>query len=238
MRIEGAAGRARLSRSAAGRARARPRQRRGAPRISGAVHPHLRGRVSGHRPPAGRSAAAAGGGRSVRARLAACPPGPGQAFHGRRPEAVHLPLPARRCGHVSGGRAIARRAWRGPVELSKASAPFRTFSGDQRLLRRVMTGDGRTLQADYVRLIVTETAGRISHRSSCCRCLGRIGAASACVAATAIEASLPEAIGAFIRWLLNESGWKVRKRPGSTCTVRGAARVRALSRGSSAAAMM
>ena len=39
---------------------------------------------------------------------------------------------------------------------------------------------------------------------------------------TAIEKSLPDAVGAFIDWLVNESGWKVAERPSAAKAISGA----------------
>jgi ATP-dependent exoDNAse (exonuclease V) beta subunit len=95
-----------------------------------------------------------------------------------------------------------------PVELRTS---FRATPEIQTVINaafsRLMTGDRRTLQADYVPLdrfrpsyagqpsVVTlpvpEPYGRLK------------------VGVTAIEASLPDAVGAFIHWLVNESRWTV-----------------------------
>ena len=63
-RAQGAAGRARLLRSAAPRPQSGARPRRRARRAPGALRPHLRRRVPGHRSAAGRAAAPARGRRS------------------------------------------------------------------------------------------------------------------------------------------------------------------------------
>ncbi|MBI4476055.1 MAG: UvrD-helicase domain-containing protein, partial [Acidobacteria bacterium] len=95
-----------------------------------------------------------------------------------------------------------------PVELRTS---FRATPEIQAVINaafsRVMTGDRRTLQADYVPLDrfrpthpdqpsvvvlpVPEPYGRLN------------------VAMSAIEASLPDAVGAFIHWLVTNSGWTV-----------------------------
>jgi ATP-dependent helicase/nuclease subunit A len=75
----------------------------------------------------------------------------------------------------------------------------------------VMTGDGAGLQAAYVPLepfrpdseeqpsvVVLPVPEPYGYRR---------------LANTAIEKSLPDAVGAFIDWLINESGWKVAERP-------------------------
>jgi ATP-dependent helicase/nuclease subunit A len=74
----------------------------------------------------------------------------------------------------------------------------------------VMTGDAATLQADYVPLS--------PHRSGV---KGRPAVIALPVpepygwrnlSAMAIEKSLPDAVGAFVEWVVNESGWNVRSR--------------------------
>jgi ATP-dependent exoDNAse (exonuclease V) beta subunit len=98
-----------------------------------------------------------------------------------------------------------------PVQLETS---FRSVPNLQRAINAafapVMTGDRDTLQADYVQLLpkrpdlpgqpsvvalpVPEPYGRRQ------------------IAAAAIEASLPDAVGAFVDWLVHESGWKVTDR--------------------------
>ncbi len=76
----------------------------------------------------------------------------------------------------------------------------------------VMTGDPVTLQADYVPLS--------PHRKDASRQPALVALpvpapyGTRNIAATAIEASTPDAVGAFVDWLLNESGWKVTERGG------------------------
>ena len=105
-----------------------------------------------------------------------------------------------------------------PVELSKS---FRAVPDIQAAINagfeRVMTGDARTLQADYVRLD-RHREGRPDQPSLVVLPVPRPysphGFGAPRVAATAIEASLPEATGQFIHWLLKESGWKVAEKDG------------------------
>ena len=75
------------------------------------------------------------------------------------------------------------------------------------------------------------TTSRDSRRSSRCRCRSRT--ASATSRRSTIEQSLPDAVGAFIDWLVNESGWKVTERPATTGA--GRARTSASSSGASSA---
>ena len=76
----------------------------------------------------------------------------------------------------------------------------------------VMTGDAFTLQADYVPLTPIRTD------------MGRQPAVVALpvpapygtrnISAIAIEQSMPDAVGAFIEWIVTRSGWKVTERSG------------------------
>jgi ATP-dependent helicase/nuclease subunit A len=92
---------------------------------------------------------------------------------------------------------------------------FRARPNIQRVINAafepVMTGDAETLQADYVPLepfrgdsaeqpsvVVLPVPEPYGYRR---------------IANVAIEKSLPDAVGAFIDWLINESGWKVAERP-------------------------
>ncbi len=77
----------------------------------------------------------------------------------------------------------------------------------------LMTGDGETLQARYVPL--TPFRRRLAEQPSLValpvpRPYGRRN-----VSVAAIDASLPDAVGAFLEWLLVESGWQVTDRGGS-----------------------
>ena len=103
----------RLRRSAAEGAGPDPRPRRRPPRRAATLRAHLRRRVPGHRSAAGRDPAAAGVGRSRRARLAQGDARAGQALPGRRPQAVDLSLPARRRRGLPAGDRAARPARRG-----------------------------------------------------------------------------------------------------------------------------
>jgi ATP-dependent helicase/nuclease subunit A len=73
----------------------------------------------------------------------------------------------------------------------------------------VMTGDGDVLQAAYVPLepFRTDSAEQPSIVVLPVPQPYRVKVANA-----AIEKSLPDAVGAFIDWLINESGWKVAER--------------------------
>jgi ATP-dependent helicase/nuclease subunit A len=71
----------------------------------------------------------------------------------------------------------------------------------------VMTGDPLTLQADYVPLSPHRPA--IAGQPSVVALPVPEPYATRNVAARAIEKSLPDAVGAFIDWVVRESGWKV-----------------------------
>jgi ATP-dependent helicase/nuclease subunit A len=72
----------------------------------------------------------------------------------------------------------------------------------------VMTGDPLTLQADYVPLSPHRPA--IAGQPSVVVLPVPEPYATRNVAARAIETSLPDAVGAFVDWIVNESGWTVR----------------------------
>jgi len=77
----------------------------------------------------------------------------------------------------------------------------------------VMTGDEITLQADYVPL------GRQRPALSGQPCLVALPVpepyARKYISGRAIEQSLPDAVGAFVDWVINQSNWQVTERSGS-----------------------
>ena len=100
-----------------------------------------------------------------------------------------------------------------PVQLETS---FRAVPNLQRAINAaftpLMTGDRDTLQADYVRLLPkrSDLPGQPSLVVlPVPRPYGRFK-----IAATSIEESLPDAVGAFVHWLVSESGWKVSDRRG------------------------
>jgi ATP-dependent exoDNAse (exonuclease V) beta subunit len=110
------------------------------------------------------------------------------------------------------------------AECVQLTTSFRAVPSIQRFVNaafsRAMRGDAATLQADHVPL----SPRRAEHASQPAivalpvpRPLGKRGG----VTATAVEASLPDATGAFVDWLLRESGWTVseRERPGERVPV-------------------
>jgi ATP-dependent helicase/nuclease subunit A len=75
----------------------------------------------------------------------------------------------------------------------------------------VMSGDPEMLQADYVPLEPFRSDGGEQPSVVVLPVPEPYGYRR--VANAAIERSLPDAVGAFIDWLINESGWKVAERP-------------------------
>src|SRR5207342_829898 len=74
----------------------------------------------------------------------------------------------------------------------------------------VMTGDPSTLQANYVRLSPHRTAIKGQPAIVALPVPEPYGVRN--MSAVKIEQSLPDAVGAFIDWAINESGWKVQAR--------------------------
>jgi ATP-dependent helicase/nuclease subunit A len=111
---------------------------------------------------------------------------------------------------------------RGAAVLDLTSS-FRAVPSVQRFLNAAfaprMVEDRATLQAGYVPLAPyrTEREGQPSIVAlPVPRPYGRWG-----LTKTAIDGSLPDAVGAFVRWLVEESGWRVteRERPGEELPV-------------------
>ena len=227
-RAEGRGGRARLPRSAGARARPRARQPDGAARLPAALHPHLRRRVPGHRPAAGRDPAAARRRQRGRDRLAEGPAGSRPPLPGRRPEAVDLPVPPRRRRHLPRGVGAARRTRRAAA-AAQHQLPQRARDPGLRE-RRVRAGDDRRRG---------HAAGAVRAAGSRPPALPNQPAivvlpvpspyATRYVSGAAIDKSLPAAVGAMVDWILNQSGWKVTERSGTAPVARrGEARVPAL----------
>ncbi|HTI38520.1 MAG TPA: UvrD-helicase domain-containing protein [Vicinamibacterales bacterium] len=76
----------------------------------------------------------------------------------------------------------------------------------------VMTGDTATLQATYVPLSPSRRAIRSQPAVVALPVPEPYGTKN--VSAVAIEKSLPDAVGAFISWLVSDSGWQVEARGG------------------------
>ena len=76
----------------------------------------------------------------------------------------------------------------------------------------VMTGDAATLQADYVPL--SEFRPSLPAQPAVVALPVPEPYGARALSAMAIEKSLPDAVGAFVDWVINESGWKVTERTG------------------------
>ena len=76
----------------------------------------------------------------------------------------------------------------------------------------VMTGDAFTLQADYVPLSLYRKDPARQPAVIALPVPAPYGTRN--ISAMAIEASIPDAIGAFVEWLVTESGWTVTERTG------------------------
>ena len=125
---------------------------RGPRGASAALHAHLRRRVPGHRPAAGRDPAPPRRRRPRRGRLAPRPARARQALRRRRSQAVDLPLPPRRHRALRGGQGALLVA---PArELLHLTTSFRSRArhpaGGERRVRAAHAG--RRTQARYVPL--------------------------------------------------------------------------------------
>jgi ATP-dependent exoDNAse (exonuclease V) beta subunit len=100
-----------------------------------------------------------------------------------------------------------------PVKLT---ASFRSVPQIQACVNAafspVMTGDAFTLQADYVPLAPYRKDPGRQPAVVALPVPAPYGTRN--ISAMAIEASTPDAVGAFVEWLVNESGWKVTERTG------------------------
>ena len=76
----------------------------------------------------------------------------------------------------------------------------------------VMTGDTATLQASYVPLTPSREAIRAQPAVVALPVPEPYGTKN--LSAIAIEKSLPDAVGAFVSWIVNDSGWQVSARGG------------------------
>ena len=165
------------------------------------------------------------------AQLARGDAGARQALRRRRPEAVDLSVPPGRRRHLPGGEGAPGRAAARPWSSCRSS--FRAVPAVQRLVNAAfaprMVEDHATLQSGYVPLAaVSRGARRASRAWWRCPCRGPYGRWG--LTKTAIDESLPDAVAAFVHWLVEESGWRVteRDRPGEDLPVAAAARVPAV----------
>jgi ATP-dependent helicase/nuclease subunit A len=108
--------------------------------------------------------------------------------------------------------------------LVELTSSFRALPSLQRLVNVAfaprMTEDRQVLQAGYVPL-TPYRAERASQPSVVALPVPRPYSKAGWLTKTAIETSLPDAVGAFVRWLIEESGWTVteRDRPGEELRV-------------------
>ena len=165
---------------------------------------HFRGRVSGHGSAAGGDSAAAGGGRSGGARLAQGDAGAGQAVRGGRSEAIDLPVPARRCAAVSSrvlGPARGGRGGRAKLTSStRSTAAIQSFVNaafEQSIENYLPLEGGVEAPAGQPSIVALPMPEPYGTRN---------------ISNVKIDACSPDAVAAFIQWLCNESGWKVRDR--------------------------
>jgi ATP-dependent helicase/nuclease subunit A len=100
--------------------------------------------------------------------------------------------------------------------LVKLTTSFRSVPGIQACVNAafepVMTGDAFTLQAEYVPLAPFRSD--LKHQPAVIALPVPEPYGTRNISAVAIERSLPDATGAFIDWLVNESKWKVTERTG------------------------
>jgi ATP-dependent helicase/nuclease subunit A len=100
--------------------------------------------------------------------------------------------------------------------LVKLTTSFRSVPGIQACVNAafapVMTGDAFTLQAEYVPLSPFRPDTKNQPAVVALPVPEPYGSRN--ISAVAIEKSLPDATGAFIDWLVNESRWKVTERTG------------------------
>ena len=211
---EGAGRRARLPRSAPRRARSRARQRR--------------------RPPAGsrrasRASSSTSSRTPIRCRPRSCccsPPtttprrtgdAPGRGPARCSSSAIRSSRSTASAGPTSASiarSAIGSQRW-APDSLHLTTS-FRSVPEIQACVNTafapVMTGDAFTLQAAYV--AARAASFTAPQPAGDRRAAGARAVQWRYVSAGAIEHSLPDAVGAFVDWLLRESGWKVTERSG------------------------
>ncbi len=115
-------------------------------------------------------------------------------------------------------RDVCERLEAGGAVRLQLQASFRATPTLQRAINAafapVMTNDPVTLQAGYVPL--QHVRGDLPEQPSVVVLpVPRPYGPSKKVVSYVIEKSLPDAVGAFVAWLVNESGWKVTERAGA-----------------------
>jgi ATP-dependent exoDNAse (exonuclease V) beta subunit len=113
-------------------------------------------------------------------------------------------------------RDVCTRLERYGAKLVKLTTSFRSVPGIQSTVNAAfapaMTGDAFTLQADYVPLSPFRDPARNQPSVVALPVPSPYGSRN--ISALAIEASLPDATGAFVDWLVHESEWMVTERTG------------------------
>jgi ATP-dependent exoDNAse (exonuclease V) beta subunit len=113
-------------------------------------------------------------------------------------------------------RDVCERLVAGGAIPVKLTASFRSVPQIQACVNAafssVMTGDPVTLQSDYVRLSPYRNDPGRQPAVVSLPVPAPYGTRN--ISAMAIEASTPDVVGAFVEWLVNESGWKVTERTG------------------------
>jgi ATP-dependent exoDNAse (exonuclease V) beta subunit len=106
--------------------------------------------------------------------------------------------------------------------LLKLTTSFRSVPAIQRAVNAAfeprMTGDRFTMQADYVALAPSRDA--IGNQPAVVALPVPSPYGKRNISGAAIDASLPDAVGAFVKWLITESGWVVSDRRHGTVPIR------------------
>ncbi|HSC28080.1 MAG TPA: UvrD-helicase domain-containing protein [Vicinamibacterales bacterium] len=114
-------------------------------------------------------------------------------------------------------RAVCQRLEAAGARAVRLTTSFRSVPGIQSCVNAafapLMTGDDATLQADYVRLSPFRDPIRGQPTVVALPVPEPYGQRN--VSMIAIEKSLPDAVGAFVDWLVNASSWKVTERRGT-----------------------
>ena len=112
---------------------------------------------------------------------------------------------------------VCRQLQGGGARLVHLTTSFRSVPGIQACVNAafepVMNGNPVTLQAEYVPLMPHRKA--FAEQPAVVALPVPEPYAKRYVSAVAIERSLPDAVGAFVDWVVNHSGWRVTERSGS-----------------------